>query len=125
MIHMLADFDLGHKDHISIPTKEWSQIPSSLCKKIRTIEKKGTGDLTGVYEQARQHADFNTMYLICDAMFGKINPKSLSKVKDLVTETMSSNKGRVFSSKSGLRDGGADYLHDSFTHTQDYLNKLL
>ena len=74
---MLADFDLGHKDHISIPTKEWSQIPSSLRKKIRTIEKKGTGDLTGVYEQARQHVDFNTMYLICD--FSGVAKKKNSK----------------------------------------------
>lgn len=55
---LLVDFDLGHKDHISIPAKQWSQIPSGLRKKIRTIEKKGEGDLQGVYQQARQYVDF-------------------------------------------------------------------
>lgn len=55
---LLVDFDLGHPDHISIPAKQWSQIPSRLRRKIRTIEKKGEGDLQGVYQQARRYVDF-------------------------------------------------------------------
>ena len=57
-MYILSDFDLGHPDHISIPAKQWSQIPPPLRRKIRTIEKKGEGDLTGVYNQARRYVDF-------------------------------------------------------------------
>lgn len=55
---LLSDFDLGHPDHISIPAKQWSQIPSQLRRKIRTIEKKGEGDLLQAYNQARRYVDF-------------------------------------------------------------------
>lgn len=55
---LLVDFDLGHPDHINIPAKQWSQIPSQLRRKIRIIEKKGDGDLLQVYNQARRYVDF-------------------------------------------------------------------
>lgn len=57
---LLSDiqFDAGHSEHISISTEKWSQIPSKLRKKIKNIERKGEGDLQGVYQQARQYVDF-------------------------------------------------------------------
>jgi len=57
-MYILSDFDLGHPDHVSIPAKQWSQIPSQLRRKIRTIEKKGDGDLLQAYNQARRYATF-------------------------------------------------------------------
>ena len=67
MVFLLCDFYAGHKDHISIPKDKWSQIPAGLQKKIRTVEKKGTGDLKAVYQQARQYADF-----VAEATFAEI-----------------------------------------------------
>ena len=58
MTYLLCDFDLGHPDHINIPTKQWSQIPLKLRRQIRTIEKKGDGDLLQAYNQARRYVDF-------------------------------------------------------------------
>lgn len=83
---LLVDFDLGHPDHISIPTKQWSQIPSRLRREIRTIEKKGEGDLQGVYQQARRYVDF-----------GKINLKNLRKLQKLDIS------GNDFARTSGLK----------------------
>ncbi len=57
-MYLLSDFVGGHKDHINIPTEKWSLIPSRLRKKIRTIERKGSGDLVEAYQQARQYVDF-------------------------------------------------------------------
>ena len=67
MVFLLCDFYAGHKDHISIPKDKWSQIPVELQKKIRTVEKKGAGNLKGVYQQARQYADF-----VAEATFAEI-----------------------------------------------------
>lgn len=77
---LLCDFDAGHPDHISIPPKQWSQIPTKLRKQIRTIEKKGVGDLQGVYRQARQYADF-----------GK--PKDSPRWREIVSQVKASDKG--------------------------------
>lgn len=103
---LLVDFDLGHPDHISIPTKQWSQIPSKLRKQIRTIEKKGEGDLQGVYQQARKYVDF-----------GKLNPEKLMRARQTYRRVKRFTDD--FTDLSRLPkppDLATDIIHDKLTH---------
>jgi len=87
---LLCDFDAGHSQHISIPTEKWSQIPFKLRKKIRTIEKKGDGDLQGVYDKAREYVDF-----------GK--EKNSPRWRAIVAQTKASDKGGVAGQWSAVK----------------------
>jgi len=101
-MYILSDFDLGHPDHVSIPAKQWSQIPSQLRRKIRTIEKKGEGDLIGVYEQARRYVDFSVSDFIPKIIENK-------KIRDSAAKLL--KEGRAFAKKNKLNLMEHDMAH--------------
>ncbi len=79
-MYLLSDFVAGHKDHVNIPTEKWSLIPPGLRKKIRTIERKGSGNLVEAYRQACQYVDF-----------GK--EKDSTRWRSIVAQVKASDKG--------------------------------
>jgi hypothetical protein len=125
MIFLLCDlvkFYAGHKDHVSIPTEQWSQIPAGLRKKIRTIEKKKDGDLKGAYQQARQYADFAAIAGVDKLNTTKAKTVSYNGAKYKISEpSRTKRKGKKYQVTVERSDGRKKTVAWGDSSREDYL----
>ena len=122
MISLLCDFVARHKDHVSIPKDKWSQIPVGLQKKIRTIEKKKEGNLKGIYQQARQYADFAEVASVDKLNTTKAKTVKYNGAKYRISEpSRTQRKGKKYQVTVERSDGRKKTVAWGDSSREDYL----